>query len=115
MENTDLSPAQGVELARKMIDSRELAALLGLCLVTVQMYMTLDNGKYRHRLPSAFKLPGSRRWSWWLDEVLAWRESGTRVPVPPPPGKSRGRPRGSTVRAMRAQREAARAAQRGTR
>lgn len=93
----------------RAIGVKELSFITGLTKQAILLYMCTP--KYRHLAPpNAFKLPGSNQWRWWLHEVLEWMKSGQRAKAAPRP---RGRPPGSTSRAMRARREAERGAAAG--
>lgn len=91
---------------RRAIGVKELSWLLSLSQQAIRLYMCTPS--LRHLAPpNAFKLPGHAAWRWWLDEVLEWMASGEREKLKRP----RGKPKGSTARALRAKREAERAAQ----
>ena len=67
----------------------DLSLLIGKSLTTIRTFATCE--KYKHLIPTPFKMPGSRRLCWYEDDVLAWIDS-TRPVEPPPPRRPRGRP-----------------------
>lgn len=67
----------------------KLANLIGKTETTIRTCAT--NAKYGNLNPRPFKLPNSRRLSWYERGVLAWIES-TRSAEPPPPRRPRGLP-----------------------
>lgn len=73
----------------RRIHIEEVSALIGKAMTTIRTCAT--NKKYQHLIPRPFKMPSSRRWCWWEDEVLAWIETN-RPAEPPPPKRPRGRP-----------------------
>ncbi len=90
---------------RRSVGVKELSLIIGLTEQSIRLYLCVP--RYRHLVPGGgFKRPGSHQWRWWLDEVLEWMASGRKAADAPRP---RGRPKGSTTRAMRKRREAERA------
>lgn len=92
----------------RTVGVKELSSILSLSQQAIRLYMCTPS--LRHLAPpNAFKLPGHSAWRWWLDEVLEWMSSGEKEKQRRP----RGKPKGSTTRALQARREAERAAAAG--
>lgn len=88
----------------RAIGVKELSTVTGLSCQSIRLYMCQP--KWRHLAPpGAFKRPGSKKWCWWLGDVLAWLASGKRAPDPERPPRRPGRPLGATARATRARRD----------
>jgi hypothetical protein len=74
---------------RKVLFIEDLVDLIGKTATTIRTCST--NSKYKHLIPTPWKMPNSRRLCWFEDEVLDWIESG-RPAFPPPTKRARGRP-----------------------
>ncbi len=99
-----LDEAAAEQLPR-VIGVKELSTVTGLSSQSIRLYMCQP--KWRHLAPpGAFKRPGSKKWCWWLGDVLAWLASGKRAPAAEPPPRRPGRPLGATARAIQARRNA---------
>ena len=72
----------------EILQIEDLSKLIGKAETTIRTCATCT--RYAHLIPRPFKLPGSRRLSWYKTDVLAWIEQATTVQPPCKP--RRGRP-----------------------